>query len=372
MASLLASLMVLANGISAHARQPLRADVPLPYTLPGLVARRIQLDLARRLNVPVGNIMIGEATAQTWNDPCLGLASPNESCADRETKGWQVEVESWQQRWVYRSDRAARRLRLEPLPNSTDFNQRDFSAEVSQTLLETVSQQVQQPIESLQILEVQAATWDGCLGIAEPDTVCTQEAIPGFRVLVNDGPKEGIGNLQRDSWPDHREFQREWVYHLNEDATQIVQNTTASDTAGRVGSWFRRASAPPEELAPGVIFQTKAHDYLSEHLYITTLTADGTLSSEQISLDPGNRAASEVLSSSQISPEDAAAFERLLRQQNFSNLNQMEYSNEDQGFTMEGFVTLIAPGVSVEYTAAEEDLPVGLQVILEAWSGLGY
>ncbi|MEO1401700.1 MAG: hypothetical protein AAFV72_10705, partial [Cyanobacteria bacterium J06635_1] len=152
----------------------------------------------------------------------------------------------------------------------------------------------------------------------------------------------------------------------------IVQNTTASDTAGRVGSWFRRASAPPEELARRVIFQTKAHDYLSEHLYITTLTADGTLSSEKISLDPGNSAASEVLSSSQISPENTAAFERLLRQQNFSNLNQMEYSNEDQGFTMEGFVTLIAPGVSVKHTAAEEDLPVGLQVILEAWSGLVY
>ncbi|MEM9163832.1 MAG: hypothetical protein AAGC54_12285, partial [Cyanobacteria bacterium P01_F01_bin.4] len=297
---------------------------------------------------------------------------PNENCTDGETKGWQVNVESWQQRWVYRSDRAARRLRLEPLPNSTDFNQRDFSADISQTLLETVSQQVQQPIKNLQVLEVQAATWDGCLGIVEPDTVCTQEAIPGFRVLVNDGPKEGIGNLQRDSWPDYREFQREWVYHLNEDVTQIVQNMTASDTTGRVGSWFRRASAPPEELALEAIFQTKTHDYLSAHTYITTLTADGTLSSERISLDPDSSTASEVLSSSQISPEDAAAFERLLQQQNFSNFNQMKYSNEDQGFTMEGSTTLIAPGVSVEYSAAEADLPAGLRAILEAWSGLGY
>ena len=144
-ASLVASLMVLANG-EAYALQSLPADAPLPSTLPGLVARRIQLDLARRLNVPARNIIIGTATPQAWNDQCLGLTQPSESCTDTETKGWRIEVESSQQRWVYRSDRTARRLYLEPLPNSTDFNQSDFSADISQKLLETVSQQGEQPI----------------------------------------------------------------------------------------------------------------------------------------------------------------------------------------------------------------------------------
>ena len=242
-ASLFASLMIFASG-AAHALQPLPADAPLPSTLPSLVTRRIQIDLARRLNVPAANIIIGEATAQTWNDQCLGLARPNESCADGEIQGWQVNVESSQQRWVYRSDRIARRLYLEPLPNSTDFNQRDFSADIGQKLLETVSQQVQQPIENLQILEVQAATWDGCLGVAEFGRVCTQAAVPGFRVLINDGPKDQVGNLQRDSWPDNREFQREWVYHLNEDASEIVKNTTASEKKVEQPAGFTTHESP--------------------------------------------------------------------------------------------------------------------------------
>ncbi|ESA33341.1 hypothetical protein N836_21890 [Leptolyngbya sp. Heron Island J] len=368
-ASLFASLMVFASG-AAHALQSLPADAPLPSTLPGLVARRIQLDLARRLNVPPENIIIGTATPQTWSDQCLGLAQPNESCTDTETKGWRVEVESSQQRWVYRSNRAARRLYLEPLPNSTDFNQRDFSADISQTLLETVAQQVQQPVENLQILEVQAATWDSCVGIAEFGVTCTQETIPGFRVLVNDGPKDQVGNLQRDSWPEHREFQREWVYHLNEDVSEIIQNTTASDEKGRTATWFRRSLERPEDLAPQVVFQTRARNDFAGNIYITTLTADGTLSRELISSNPDDNAALEVIPSRQVSHSVATEFGMLLERKNFSNLDQMSYTNEDQYLATHGTFTLINYETVVEITAENEDLPADLQTILEAWETL--
>ncbi|MEM1242693.1 MAG: hypothetical protein AAGI45_22915 [Cyanobacteria bacterium P01_H01_bin.26] len=368
-ASLFASLMVLASG-AAHALQPLPADAPLPSTLPGLVARRIQLDLAKRLNVPADNIIIGVATPQTWNDQCLGLTRPNENCAAGEIQGWQIQVESSQQRWVYRSDRIARRLYLEPLPNSTDFNQRDFSADISQKLLETVSQQVQQPSENLQILEVQAATWDGCFGIAEFGVACTQEAIPGFRVLVNDGPKDQVGNLQRDSWPENREFQREWVYHLNEDTSQIIQNTAASDKNGRTASWFYRSLERREDLEPQVIFQTKVRNDYEGRVFITTLTADGTLSEEIVSLNPNDDSISEVLPSRQISHSAATEFGMLLQRQNFSNFNQMSYVNEDPYLATHGSITLVDAETVVEISAENEDLPAGLRTILEAWQAL--
>ncbi|MEM1255222.1 MAG: hypothetical protein AAGI69_22525 [Cyanobacteria bacterium P01_H01_bin.21] len=361
--------MVFASG-AAHALQPLPADAPLPSTLPGLVARRIQLDLARRLNVPPENIIIGTATPQTWSDQCLGLAQPNESCTDTETKGWRVEVESSQQRWVYRSNRAAGRLYLEPLPNSTDFNQRDFSADVSQTLLETVAQQVQQPVENLQILEVQAATWDSCLGVAEFGVTCMQEAIPGFRVLVNDGPKDQVGNLQRDSWPEHREFQREWVYHLNEDGSEIIQNTTASDEKGRVASWFYHPREPRKELEPQVIFQMKYLSYISGRIHTQTLTADGTLSEEFISLYPGDDFAVEVLPTRHISHSAATEFGILLQRQNFSNFNQMRYESEVKYLAYEGSTTLIDAETVVEIIAENEDLPADLGIIIETWRDL--
>ena len=368
--SIFASLMVLASGISAHALQPLSPDEPLPSNLPSLVSRRIQLDLARRLNVPAENIILKDAIAQTWNDQCLGLAQVHESCPDGKTQGWRVWVESSQQRWVYRSDRVARRLYLEPLPNSTDSSQRDFSTVISQKLLETVSQQVQQPIENLQILEVQATTWDSCLGVADFGMKCTQETVSGFRVLVNDGPKDQLGNLQRNSWPENRVFQREWVYHLTEDASEIIQNTTASDEKGRVGSWFYRPLVRQEDLDPQVIFQMNVRNAFEGRVFITTLTADGTLSEKIINLNPHDNSPSDVFPSRQISHSAATEFGLLLQQENFSNFNQMNYVNEDQYLATHGSTTLVDAETVVEISAENEDLPAGLQTILEAWQAL--
>lgn len=146
--------------------------------------------------------------------------------------------------WIYRSDSTGRRLRLEPLPEATEFSRADFSAELSQHLLTTVSQQVKQPPENLQILQVQSATWDGCLGLANPDEVCAQIAIAGFRVLIADGP-------------------REWVYHLDSAGTQIVQNAIASDTRGRLVTYFDSPRANASALDAEVVFQVRVSSFAS-------------------------------------------------------------------------------------------------------------
>lgn len=370
-ASLFASLMVLVSSLPANALQSSPASAPLPSTLPGLVSRRIQIDLASRLNVPAQNIVIKKATPQTWNDHCLGLANPDENCVQGVKKGWQVEVESSQQTWTYRSDRTATRLRLEPLPYSTDLNQADFSTSLSQTLLETVSQQVQQPVENLQILQVQSAIWDSCLGIASPDTVCTPSAIPGFKVIVNDGPKDKIGRLQRRDWPETREFEKEWVYHLSADATQIVQNVTASDLQGLVTSWL---SAPVNNFKPldtldnTVVFQIIVDSH--NGVRTITLTTDGKLTTTELLYDLlSDETASETVS---MPLEEVAAFKARLQQQRFSDFDRMSYESEDSQFVSEGSATFRTPDAIVRESARQEDLPVGLQAILEAWSDFAY
>jgi len=363
-ASLFASLMVLTSPFSANALPSLPAEAPLPATLPGLVSRRIQLDLASRLNVPAQNIVIKQATPQTWNDACLGLASPDESCAMGMKKGWQVEVESSQQVWTYRSDRTATRLRLEPLPYSTDLNQTSFSTRLSQTLLETVSRQVQQPVENLQILQVQSAIWDSCLGIAVPDAVCTPAAVPGFKVIINDGEKDKVGRLQIDTWPDIRAFEKEWVYHLSADATQIVQNALASDLRGQVTSWLHAPDNNFEPLDSTTVFQMVVNSY--DGIRIITLTTDGNLVTTVPSLDlPGGEIGLETAS---IPLEKVALFKDLLQQQRFSDFDRMDYENEDSQLVVHGSVTYRTPNASVRESARQEDLPAGLQAILEGWN----
>lgn len=220
-----------------------------------------------------------------------------------EVQGWQVQVASGQQMWTYRTDRTGRRLRLEPLPGTAKFGQGDFSAEVSQRLLETVAQQVQQPIASLKVLEVQPATWNGCLGIFEPDTFCTEIAIAGFRTIISNS-------------------QTSWVYHLSEDGAQIAQNTTASDAQSPVSTLFAPIEIEPvPDLAPEVIFQSQLSGDLAGSVQTTALTADGTLYREQSSLRTGGVSMRTVIR--QLSPAEFAAFMTVLEQQRFPNLSQM-------------------------------------------------
>ncbi len=364
----LSTLMILLSGMPAIALPSLPTDAPLPTTLPGLVSRRIQIDLARRLNVPTSSIRIESAIAQTWRDQCMELARANERCVGGEMKGWQVQVDSPQQRWVYRSNRIASRLRQEPLPNATPLSSQDFSYTLSQTLLETVSSQVQQPIENLQILEVRAALWNGCLGVAVPDAVCTEEAIPGFQVIVNDGPKGEIGTLQRDTWPDTRELQREWVYHLNADASQIVYNAAASDHKGMVRTLFTSANQLSTELEPSIIFQSNTAG--SGTFTTISLARDGKVTFAQYPTYAVEGQAEEQTFHDiilQASPEDIATFETILEQQQFSNFDQMAYGNDNPFMAIDGGVMFITADASVSISAGSDDIPDQLQTILNAW-----
>lgn len=238
-------------------------------------------------------------------------------------------------------------------------------------MLKTVSQQVQQPVENLQILQVRSAIWDSCLGIAAPDTVCTPAAIPGFKVIVNDGPKDKIGRLQRDTWPEIRESEREWVYHLSADATQIVQNTTASDLKGQVSSWLNNPETKLKPLDDTVVFQMIGVSYVLSSDTTITLTTDGKVTYEILDYSSRDQPTSETISW-QIPLEEVASFEALLKQQRFSNFDRMSYGNEDQFFSSEGNVTVRTSDAIMRINARESDLPVGLQPILEAWSKFAY
>lgn len=358
-ASVCASLMILVSGISTVASQ---SSIDLSLTIPAgeiaqvtqtpsrLLTRRVQRDLAQRLNVTPDSLQVIETTAQTWPDQCFGLARPNERCMGGEIRGWQVQVASAQQMWTYRTDWAGRRLRLEPLPGTSDFGRGDFSAEVSQRLLETVAQQVQQPITSLNILEVQPAIWDGCLGIFEPNTFCTKIAIVGFRTIISNG-------------------QATWVYHLSEDGTQIAQNATASGAENSVSTLFRPVEFEQvPDLDAEIIFQSQLSGDLAGSVQVTALTADGTLYREQSRLIEGEAPTRTVIR--QLSPEEVTAFMNVLEQQRFLNLNRMRYLTE-AAFADYPTTRLEASGVSVEYIdLAVESLPVSLRNVIAAWSAI--
>ncbi|NEP16256.1 MAG: hypothetical protein F6J97_05045 [Leptolyngbya sp. SIO4C1] len=353
---LYASLLVFTGGaaiaVQAVPDQPARSlTAPMAQTSTNspsrLLQRRVQRDLASRLNVPISSVRVVEATPKVWPDQCLGLARPNERCRGGEVNGWQIQVASAQQMWTYRSDRTGQRLKLEPLVAAPDFGTGVFSADTSRRLLQTVAEQINQPVSRLQILEVQSATWDGCLGVYTPEQACTAIALAGFRTLITDG-------------------QTLWVYHLSEDGEQIAQNDTASGAQQPL-----LVSFIPHDtltLADQVVFQSQLSGDLAGSVQKLILMADGRLYREQSQALSGNEPTRELIKT--LSVEAVDDFRNQLDQHRFHNFNRLRYLSE-AAFADYPTTRLQTPYASVDYIDLEvENLPPDLREMITLWETL--
>lgn len=65
----------------------------VPYTpLPDEITQKVTQMLATNIGVSVSEVGIERYSRETWNDGCLGLGGPAESCLAALTEGWQVEA----------------------------------------------------------------------------------------------------------------------------------------------------------------------------------------------------------------------------------------------------------------------------------------
>ncbi len=364
--SVLVSLVVLGSGMAAIAAPQLSPVSPSPVSpsvksqvlsqatgsrIPFALARRMQRDLSNRLNVAPETLQIVQATPSIWPDQCLGLGRPNERCKGGTVEGWRVQIASRQQQWFYRSDRNGQQLlRLEPLDGAADFARGEFTQEVSQRLLKKAAQDLKQPVRRLQILEVQPAVWDGCLGIFEPDRFCTQQAVAGFRVILTPG-------------------QSQWVYHLSEDGSRLAQNRTASGGGSQLLTSFFPLGNPSPDLEPQILFQSQLSGDLTGSVQKTILATDGTLYREQFRPGtPGNQPTRTVLR--KLSQREVDDFQSLLQTQRFLNLNRMRYLTQ-AAFADYPTTRLETSGAAVEYIdLAQDRLPQALQAVIKAWNRL--
>ena len=352
---LYASLLLLAGQGTALTAPAASLSAPasqIAQSLPTssrLATRRVRSDLASRLNVSPESLQIVEVTQQTWPDQCFGLGRPTQRCMGGEIRGWQMQIASAQQMWTYRSDRFGRRFKLEPLAAAPDFGTGDFSLETSRRLLQTVAEQVNKPVDSLQVLEVQSAIWDGCLGVYMPDMACTAIAWAGFRTLITDG-------------------QTTWVYHLNETGEQIAQNETASGAGNSLSVSFMPVEEVPESSDDQIVFQSQLSGDLTGSVQKTVLTADGKLYREQTGPLNGGQKTREALTT--LTAEEVQTFRDQLEQRRFANLNRLRYLTE-AAFADYPTMRLQTAFVSVEYIDLEaENLPPDLQAIIAAWDKL--
>lgn len=65
--------------------------------------------------------------------------------------------------------------------------QESLSNSLANHVLEEVSNQTKIPLKNLSIIEANRETWsDGCLGLGQPNELCTQALVEGWQIIISD------------------------------------------------------------------------------------------------------------------------------------------------------------------------------------------
>lgn len=199
----------------------------------------------------------------------------------------------------------------------------------------------------LRITQSSQETWpNGCLGLAEPDQVCTQALVEGWRVVVSSGGKT-------------------WVYRTNATGSvvKLEPGTNQTSDAGTLKPIKIPTSELPPPLTTGVIFRTIYSGGITGRTYETVLMNDGRLM--QFCL--GDATDSER-SIRRISPQQVRQFQQLLEGQQLSQFDRLNYP-APTGAADFITVTLTSSSSTIRYAdIVQNNLPQPLQEVIQAWN----
>ncbi|XGV94452.1 MAG: hypothetical protein ACAF41_17050 [Leptolyngbya sp. BL-A-14] len=311
--------------------------------LSGSVRTAVLQAHAREFNIPINKLRMVSFSQETWSDGCLGLGKPEESCLASLVDGWRVEVGHGADRWFYRTDRTGSNLRME---NGDTVG--SLPKAVERKVLAVAAKDMGVPVKQLKLAAARSRTWDGCLGVAGPQTMCTMIGIPGWQVIVS-GP------------------QQYGVYHLNQTATAIKRNPTTSGKGTLVPSFWQPDSNTGGSTTGEIIFQSTTSGGIAGQSSKTLLMKDGKV----MRVDLRKQPPVPPTLIRQLSPAQVQAFVQLLQQNEFSDFLGFNYAVTGGAdfFT----IALMTPGgdQGTQYAdMIQDETPPKLQRIIQAWNRL--
>jgi hypothetical protein len=306
--------------------------------LPRGVVNSLDRDMVQRFKVPLNSIKVKTFSAQAWPDGCLGLAKTEEVCTQAVVNGWLVEATDGSQSYVYRTDNTGRNLRSETAPQAV------LPLAIAQKLRQVARRELDIPVNKLRVTTINPRTFGGCLGIFTPRRACTKIAIPGWQAVLTDG-------------------RYSWVYHLDRNASRIVQNSAASKALAPVAITFATTDAA---LATNILFTSSASGDLTGRTITNTLGTDGKVT--RFITAPNIRSRPVVLRT--LTPVQLDRFKAILARQGYPNFNGLSYLTSASVADVPT-VTLQSIGSSVSYTSIEKQhVPKSLQSVITAWEAI--
>jgi hypothetical protein len=169
MCSMLAVLLLLTACTSA---------TPIPLAPSGEhpeVPAVIRQAIAERLNFDLADLEIEQVEQVDWPDACLGLAGPDEMCAEVITPGFRLTVRHNGELLQIHTDLTGAQIRQ--------------AGERPQVNLSPLASKLGVELDRIEIQTIEAVTWpDTCLGAAEANELCAQVLTPGYGgILTVDG-----------------------------------------------------------------------------------------------------------------------------------------------------------------------------------------
>lgn len=332
------NILVHAADLSPASVLPQTEQTLLPAEkLPRQVANPVRRDLARRLSLPRQRLKIASSTVETWEDDCLGVSAPEELCIQIPIEGWRIEVSNGHQSWFYRVDRQGRNIRLE-----SEIGSVSLPPQVGDRILAVSAEQLNIPASQLTIAQSQQY-WDTCPALAID---CSN--LPGWRVIV-------VGNLAQ--------VPSCWVFHANGNGSAVYLDEAVSQNTSIIPT-FLHTHGQPAQLGAAVVFRAVASGGFTRQTYETILREDGQI--WRSLFKPG--ATLSQSQTQQISPQQVKEFQQLLKQQQFSDFNGLNYASRQAGSVT---VTIMSQDGMTQYDSrVETQLPPALLGIVQAWDRL--
>jgi hypothetical protein len=218
---------------------------------------------------------------------------------------------------------------------------------VAQKLIQQVARETGIPPAKLKIATVKSATFNGCMGIYRPNQPCTLIALSGWQAIIT-SPKTTF------------------VYHLDRNATRIVQNDTASGAGKAINVSFELFGGEIPAVEPRVIFQSMVTGGIDGRVTTITQTEDGKVT--EFTTAPNIRSRPVVRKT--LTPQQLARFKQLLETQRFPNLHRLSY------LTSAAFADYPTTTYQSRYTVTQfidlekKNLPAALQRVITAWENL--
>ncbi len=197
-ATLPALLLILAVGAAACAPLPAQPGLPAPVATetatpepnpptperpaptPWPPAQRAIAALAAQLGSAPAEIKLISSEPVDWPDGCLGVSQPGVMCTQAIVPGYRIILEADGQQYEVRTDRAGMAAVVAPADQAGPGEPPAVLA--ARTALAVA---LGLELDLVQAVSVEPMTWpDGCLGVAQPDELCTQALAPGYRVVV--------------------------------------------------------------------------------------------------------------------------------------------------------------------------------------------